>query len=597
MAAQVAAVQVRMVYERLPASVMLTLAVCLPFCALLYPFFDRRQMLAWLLVMLLASAGRLALWHRFKSSPREGRDLLHWDRWFIAFSALAGGAWAYGPVVLMPGAGRVESLLLLCFPFSVCAMAASAQAARLVSMLLFLCSALLPSAWALSHSGGTVEMIAALEVVAGMCGLGLVGLRSHRVIKASIQTELELQRTVGQLNQARERAEAASIAKTRFLANMSHELRSPLNAVIGAAQLMKTGQQDPAGQAMLVDAIHQSGTNLLGLIENIMDLSRIEAGRLSLADAPFDLAECVRAAMATASLAGSAKGLTVSCEFDPALPVWRQGDALRVRQLLLNLLGNAVKFTNRGQVSVHVRSAATADAVCIAVRDTGVGIPPEALSTVFDAFRQADDGANRRFGGSGLGLAIVRQLVDAMGGSISVRSEVGQGSCFELTLPLAAATPPAAPVPAAAPATAPAAAKAVPRSAHVLVVEDDLLNQNIVCRLLAHAGHQATAASNGAAALTLVAESRFDLVLMDWQMPDMDGLEVTRRMRSGLAGPQGCTVPVVALTANAFAEDRAACLAAGMDDFLTKPVQSHRLLDAVGRWAATVHPTEPMLAA
>jgi len=508
---------------------------------------------------------------------------------------VGGLAWAYGPVLMMPGAGRVESLLLLCFPFSVCAMASSAQAARLVSMLLFLCAALLPSAWALGRSGGTVELIAALQVVAGMCGLGLVGLRSHRVITASIQTELELQRTVEQLRQARERAEAASVAKTRFLANMSHELRSPLNAVIGAAQLMKIGQQDPAGQAMLVDAIHQSGTNLLGLIENIMDLSRIEAGRLSLADAPFDLAECVQAAMATASLAGSAKGLTVSCEFDPALTVWRHGDALRVRQLLLNLLGNAVKFTNRGRVSVQVRGAGQADTVCIAVRDTGVGMPPEALTKVFDAFRQADDGANRRFGGSGLGLAIVRQLVDAMGGSISLHSEVGQGSCFELTLPMRAATPPPAPAPVAAPVldATPDAPVAAPRSARVLVVEDDLLNQNIVCRLLAHAGHQATAASNGAAALTLVAESCFDLVLMDWQMPDMDGLEVTRRMRRGMAGPQGCTVPVVALTANAFAEDRAACLAAGMDDFLTKPVQSHRLLDAVGRWAATQHATEP----
>ncbi|MBL0147712.1 MAG: hypothetical protein IPP87_02870 [Ideonella sp.] len=436
MAAQVAAVQVHMVYGRLRTNVLLTLGACLPFFALLYPFFDARQMQVWLAVILLVSAGRYLLWHRFMASRPEGDSLKAWDHWFTAWSIAAGASWAYGPLVLMPAAGRIESILLLGCLLSVCSVAAVTQSVRRTSMMLFLSAALMPTVWALHRTGGRVEGMAALEVVAGFCAMALVGTRLHQMIGASIQTELELSQTVTQLEQARERAEAASVAKTRFLANMSHELRSPLNAVIGAAQLMKSGQQDAAGQAVLVDAIHHSGSNLLGLIENIMDLSRIEAGRLSLADAPFDLAESVQAAMVTAAVAGRAKGLTVSCQIEPDMPLWRRGDALRVRQLLLNLLGNAVKFTPQGEVSVRVRAGGDADAVSIAVSDTGVGISAEALPTVFDAFRQADDGADRRFGGSGLGLAIVRQLVDAMGGHISVRSVVGQGTEFELMLPL-----------------------------------------------------------------------------------------------------------------------------------------------------------------
>ncbi|MDH5539816.1 MAG: ATP-binding protein, partial [Rhizobacter sp.] len=510
--------------------------------------------------------------------------------------------------------------------------------------------------------------------------------------------------------QAKGVAEAASLAKTRFLANMSHELRTPLSAVIGAAQLLRAERSDAEQQVYLADAIERSGSNLLGLIENILDISRIEAGEMRLRTADFHLGECVEAGLASAALAAQAKGLRLTCYIGPELKVWRNGDADRLRQIVINLLGNAVKFTLQGEVALRVLPGTVPDGVHISVTDTGVGIDAAALPKIFEPFHQANDGADRRFGGSGLGLAIVQQLVETMGGQIGVRSEVGRGSCFEfeIGLPTAGSCPDepepwayrvaihephdasamalqahllrlgcevrrcddaiqlrqwlgdaghaqqtwmllAADAPkceslldAAADLTAPAhvivisdrvthedetarAAMQLPRHlirpvtraalvsrmgverstepgalqvshelltttelqdlTHVLVVEDDELNRKIVGRLLQHAGHRVSAAADGKQALQAFAQlDRVDLVLMDWQMPDMDGLEVTRRLRAGAAGAAGCNVPIVALTANAFAEDREACLAAGMNDFLSKPVQATGLMSMVERW-------------
>ncbi len=518
------------------------------------------------------------------------------------------------------------------------------------------------------------------------------------------------------LQDERDQAAAASLAKTRFLANMSHELRTPLNAVIGAAQLLQLGGQAPEEQAHLIDAIRGSGTNLLGLIENILDLSRIETGALELSQVDFNLVDCVESAVANSAVGARMKRLAMACIVDPALPAWRNGDSLRLRQILLNLLGNAVKFTQQGEVVLSVERGRTPASVLFRVTDTGIGIAPDALSHIFDPFRQGDDGLNRRHGGSGLGLAITRELVDAMGGAVSVASEPGAGSCFEVRLELAPARvgvpeppplhcevlyfepheasaraisaqlmrlgchtlrchsasdlqhwmdsrPSEAPqpwllvaadseqtwefleasigfldpervigmtqlesyesevarerfrlsrsvvkpvlraslvsrlgavaraVPSPRHLPPPPPAPALPASAgrdvkHVLVVEDDRLNQTIVCSMLHNAGYATVSADDGGQALELVSRHTFDLVLMDWQMPGMDGLEVTRRIRAGEAGRFGQVVPIIALTANAFAEDRLACLAAGMNDFLTKPVLASKLIETAARWTA-----------
>jgi signal transduction histidine kinase/ActR/RegA family two-component response regulator len=520
-----------------------------------------------------------------------------------------------------------------------------------------------------------------------------------------------------ELKKEKESAEAASRAKTRFLANMSHELRTPLNAVIGAAQLLDQNDAND-GQRHLVEAIRTSGINLLGLIDNVLDLSRIEAGAFELAVEDFNLLDCVQGALATASVQSRAKGVAMAGVIDPSLPPWRRGDVMRLRQVLLNLLGNAVKFTPRGEVVLHVMPGTAPHALHISVRDTGIGIGQASLQQVFEPFRQADDAANRRFVGSGLGLAISRQLIEAMGGRIEVTSELGKGSVFDIWLQL----PPASRVvsepaplnhlvafyepheasaqalaaqlarlgcksqrcttaqdvrdwldrlgdPAEKPwlltavdhdkardfldaskawfdpervigmsaaelpagdaareqfnvsrsvikpvlraalvsrlgaplrtGAAPAARAEKPRgitlggnNRHVLVVEDDAMNQMIVCSMLQNAGYLTSTADDGAQALDLMSHETFDLVLMDWQMPDMDGLEVTRRLRSGAVGNFGIVVPIVALTANAFAEDRAACLAAGMNDFLTKPVLAEALIAAVTRWLGRANNAE-----
>ena len=601
--ANVQAQLLHIAYGRLHLNLVMTVLVVALFAVVPWRHFSTAPMLAWLGALLAASGLRyLDLRAYLRSDPAVRHDSRRRPR-LIAGAAAAGAAWSFGPLALIEATGHPESYLLALTLLAVTAISTVSWSAQLAAMWTFQVTALLPTALALYATGGEIEKMAALIVFAGLLALMATGRSANATVRSQIEAELGLAASLKDADAARERAESASRAKSRFLANMSHELRTPLNAVIGAAQLMKTDGQNAARRLQLVEAIQRSGTNLLGLIENILDLSRIEAGEMKLHARDFHLVECVDAAMATATLAAHAKGLQMSCIVDPQLPVWRRGDEARLRQVLLNLLGNAVKFTARGDVRVHVRRAAGGDGVSIDVVDSGIGIDAAALPHVFEPFRQADEGADRRYGGSGLGLAIVQQVARAMDGRVSVQSEVGRGTRFTLELPLpiasrSPAAPPSRPPQEIRVASPEAGAQA---AARVLVVEDDALNQTIVCRLLQHAGYQAAAAGNGASALAALRDQDFDLVLMDWQMPDMDGLEVTRRVRAGEAGSHAQRLPIVALTANAFAEDREACLAAGMNDFLTKPVDAASLARTIERWlrpgSGTAVPTVPSMVA
>ncbi len=294
-------------------------------------------------------------------------------------------------------------------------------------------------------AGGSDEVGAAVNAFNGM--LDEIRRRGQALLDANQELEQRVANRTFALQREKERAEAASIAKTRFLANMSHELRTPLNAVIGAAQLLEDGQGSADRQDYLVSAIHSGGTKLLGLIENILALSRIESGALELSIEDFNLIDCIEAAMATASVTAHVKRLEVACIIDPRVASWRRGDPMRLRQVLLNVLGNSLKFTLQGQVVLRVQPGDDANGLVISVTDTGIGIGPASLAQIFEPFRQADDSANRRFGGTGLSLAISRQLVEAMGGQIGVHSQLGVGSTFTISLALPAATQPGAEAP------------------------------------------------------------------------------------------------------------------------------------------------------
>ncbi len=396
--------------------------------------------------------------------------------------------------------------------------------------------------------------------------------------------EAAVQRRTQELASALDRAEAATRAKSAFLAMMSHEIRTPLSAMLGFFHLLQATELSPRQNVLLRDA-HDAARRLLRIINDILDFSKVEANAMTLEQTPFDLPQVLAQVHAAVSPAASAKGISV--RVTPLVDVPRRvvGDAMRLGQVLLNLTGNAVKFTERGGVRLSARTLRVDDEVTLefSVADTGIGITEAQRQHLAEPFRQAEDSTARRFGGTGLGLAICDRLVRLMGGGLSVRSEPGQGSVFSFTARFGRVVEDD--VVAAAPTEPPPPSL---RGARVLVVEDDPFNQLVISEMARTFGAEVTAASNGAEALQALRAAPFDVVLMDVQMPSMDGLETTRRLR---ADPTLARVPVLGLSANAFDEDRAAGLAAGMNDFLPKPADPRvlhvHLARLLGRTAET----------
>ncbi|HLZ65041.1 MAG TPA: ATP-binding protein [Aliidongia sp.] len=421
----------------------------------------------------------------------------------------------------------------------------------------------------------------AAEAQARMAELAITTVERDEVVRS-------LEGQAGELETLRVQAEAAGVAKTQFLATMSHELRTPLTGIIGFSDLLLRTQQSPSEQRRFLELQREAAQALLAVIADVLDYAKAEAGRLELEIMPFSPRTLIDQAVAVVEPGIKAKALELKVTVAPAVPAGLAGDGARIHQVLLNLLSNALKFTKAGSIELRVDYQVRDGGVpllCLQVIDTGIGIAADMLGRLFKQFSQIDGSNTRHYGGSGLGLAICRKLVELMGGNLGVESEEGRGSLFWVELPLALAAPPkAAEVPR-------------PRQPrHILLAEDVIANQILVTAILEANGHAVDVVDDGVAAVSALRRTAYDLILMDIQMPIMNGIDATRAIRADEGA--GRHTPIVALTANASAQDSERCLAAGMDAYVAKPIDEPLLLATIDRLTASTaaEPARPPVA-
>jgi PAS domain S-box-containing protein len=413
----------------------------------------------------------------------------------------------------------------------------------------------------------------------------LVGVKKVDIFEGkllfTVHEVTEIMRYQRELLSAKQKAEIANSAKSNFLANMSHELRTPINGVMGFLQLLKESRLDLEQQEH-VQIAYDSCRRFTRLLGDILDLTRMEAKGLEVHPTTFNMRETIRSVMVLLEAAAKEKQLDLDTSVDPGVPDKMTGDQLRLQQILVNLVGNAIKFTTSGRVNLQVSNIESARRdrlrLLFSVQDTGIGISAEQLARIFEPFTQANEGYTRKYQGAGLGLCICKHLVRLMGGSMSIDSEAGAGASVHVSLPF---TLPAPPMSQDKHVKTPAALQGKPM--HALVVEDDRVCALVAQRLLKKLNYSVTTVENGQRALEALKKDQYDIVFMDIQMEEMDGVEATRRIRSGESGERNRNVPIIALTSYAMSGDREAFLQSGMDGYVAKPVEKNILMKEMSR--------------
>jgi len=570
-ARQVEDERVATVYALTTSPVVAGMAFSLLVAVILWPHRPATLVLGWLALKIGTALWRLADVRRFYRTPPADRVMALWRRRSVTLLALDGTGWGLMGVIFMPeGVYGVQGVILASL-VAIAAVGVFSYISLARACMAFISTVLLPSVLYQAMRGTADGWFAALGLV---IYIGVLFLEAHRG-ELRVLEMLRLRFENAWIAEERRRAlllaEHSSAAKSRFLATVSHEMRTPLNGIMGMAQVLQRSAVT-AEQGMQLEIIHNSSRHLQAVIGDLLDLSRVEFGKLAFDVRPFALAETLREVTDLLQAVAHDKGLSFEVRIAPGIAPWICGDASRIKQVLHNLIGNAIKFTPRGQVTV--RAEAQGGALWFRVTDSGEGIAPDVLPRIFDAFEQGPDATLHTRSGTGLGLTISRQIARAMGGDVICDSPPGGGASFVFTLPLAPAEAPAPIAPAVA---APESAKL---AGHVLVVDDNPVNAIVARAMLDRMGLQVDVADDGVQALALMGERRYDLVLMDCQLPLMDGFEATRRWRGGETSDR---LPIVALTANAVLGDRERCLQAGMDDYLAKPFQMGELQQVVER--------------
>lgn len=555
--------QLMVLAQTTPINAFVSIVNALIIAGVLWPQGNRLLVLLWAGSACGFSLFQLKRWIRFRGRTLPPTVRAGSWRKPVLWATLGGLLWS-SALVFVPGAGPAETLTLCVMFAGVAAGGAATLAVLPLAAAGFVIAVLVP--------------VAVFFLFYGDLDYAAVGAFAIMLLLTLLSSSLVVFRWFAESREARRRAEIANQAKSEFLAVMSHELRTPLVSVISGVDLLATTSLT-GQQKQLVDQALASSLQLTELLGNILDLSKLEAGQIVLERIPFDLTEMLRGTVATAQPRATAKGLAVSLDIDPAAGGWRFGDPTRLRQVLLNLMTNAVKFTERGGIRVSVAPSTEPELIRFSVADTGIGMAEHLRSHVFEKFTQADQTITRRFGGAGLGLAICKQLVEAMGGRIDFESQVGRGTTFWFTarLPVAEAK-----IVAGDEASPPPPAE---RSARILLVEDNDVNRRLISQLVTGLGFDVELAGGGRSALEAAQTRPFDAILMDIQMPDMDGLEATRQIRDR-AGPNQAT-PIIALTGNVFEEDRQSAMAAGFDDYLAKPIRPAALGEALAKHLST----------